>query len=115
MSEAVDTVVARMSRKHESAASPPPNRSAAHMMADTEFRDGMFEVSDDGIACAKAVCNYIYENYGRFPASVDAMHLMLFMQAHHLDLDYYAKFFHPGACGRTHEEHMNIWHPRACK
>jgi hypothetical protein len=115
MSEAVDTVVARMSRKHESAASPPPNRSAAHMMADTEFRDGMFEVSDEGIACAKAVCNYIYENYGRFPASVDAMHLMLFMQAHHLDLDYYAKFFHPGACGRTHEEHMNIWHPRACK
>ena len=115
MNEAVDTVVARMSRKDPSATSPPPNRPAAHMMEDAEFRDGMFEVSDEGVACAKTVCNYIYETYGRFPASVDAMHLMWFMQAHHLDLDYYAKFFRPGACGRTQEDHMRIRHPGVCE
>ena len=81
------------------------------MMADAEFRDGMVEVSDEGIACAKAVCKYIYETYGRFPASVDTMHLMWFMQAHHLDLDYYATYFRPGACSESHLTHMATWHP----
>jgi hypothetical protein len=110
MEEAVDTVVARMMREGATAP-PPPNRPAAHMMADADFRDGMFEVSDEGIACAKAVCKYIYETYGRFPANVDAMHLMWFMQAHHLDLDYYAKHFRPGACSESHLTHMATWHP----
>jgi len=36
---------------------------------------------------------------------------MWFMQAHHLDLDYYDRFFQPGACGRTHVAHMDVWHP----
>jgi hypothetical protein len=45
----------------------------------------------------------------------DCRDLMWFMQAHHLDLNYHAKFFRPGACGRTHEEHMNILHPGVCK
>ena len=111
MDAAVDTVVARMMRNGDRAAPPLPNRPAAHQMEDAEYRGGMIEVSDEGIACAKAVCNYIYETYGRFPASVDTMHLMWFMQAHHLDLDYYAKFFHRGACSRTHIEHMRVWHP----
>jgi hypothetical protein len=110
MEEAVDAVVARMMREGATAL-PPPNRPAAHMMADAEFRDGMFEVSHEGIACAKAVCKYIYETYGRFPASVDTMHLMWFMQAHHLDLDYYAKYFRPGACSESHLTHMATWHP----
>ena len=110
MDEAVDAVVARMMREGATA-SPPPNRPAAHMMADAEFRDGMCEVSDEGISCAKAVCKYIYETYGRFPASVDTMHLMWFMQAHHLDLDYYAKYFRPGACSESHLTHMATWHP----
>ena len=75
------------------------------------IRRGNIEISDEGIACTKAVCNYIYETYGRFPASVDTMHMMWFMQAHHLDLDYYAKFFHRGACSHTHLDHMRVWHP----
>src|SRR6266851_5410036 len=53
-------------------------------------------------ATDEAICNYILETYGRFPGTVDAMHLMWFMQAHHLDTDYYDRFFRPGACGPTH-------------
>jgi hypothetical protein len=34
-------------------------------------------------------CNYILDTYGRFPGSTDAMHLMWFMQAHHIDTDYH--------------------------
>jgi hypothetical protein len=66
--------------------------------------------SEAGLACTKAVCRYIHETYGRFPGSVDTMHLMWFMQAHHLDPDYYRRFFHPGALGPTHVAHMAAWH-----
>ena len=39
------------------------------------------------------------------------MHLMWFLQAHHLDTDYYDKFFRPGAYGPTHAAHLATWHP----
>jgi hypothetical protein len=32
------------------------------------------------------------------------------VQAHHLDLDFYDRFFKPGAYLRTHAEHMQRWH-----
>ena len=38
------------------------------------------------------------------------MHLMWFIQAHHPDLDFYARFFKPGVAGRTHLDHMATWH-----
>ena len=53
---------------------------------------------------------YIYETFGRFPATVDTMHLMWFMQVHHLDLDFYDRFFKAGAYGQTHRAHMSMWH-----
>jgi hypothetical protein len=48
------------------------------------------------------VCNYIFDTYGRFPGTIDAMHLMRMLQAHHLDTDFYDRFFRPGAYGATH-------------
>ena len=33
------------------------------------------------------------------------------LAAHHLDLDFYAKYFKAGACGRTHLAHRETWHP----
>ena len=38
------------------------------------------------------------------------MHLMWFMQAHHIDTDYYDHFFRPGAYGATHRTHLADWH-----
>ena len=72
---------------------------------------GTVRVSAEGRACTKAVCNYIYDTYGRFPGAIDAMHLMWVMQAHHIDTDYYDRFFRPGAYGSTHAVHMTKWHP----
>jgi hypothetical protein len=112
MDAAVDAVLAPMSRQSSAAADPAqPPGSVPHLLSDAEHRCGTVEISDDGIACTKAICTYIYETYGRFPGGVDAMHLMWFMQAHHLDTDYYDKFFRPGAYGRTHADHMATWHP----
>ena len=112
MDAAVDAVLDPMSRKHQAPAGVSQSRGPVpHLVSEAEHREGTVEITAEGIACTKAICNYIYNTYGRFPGGVDAMHLMWFMQAHHLDTDYYDKFFRPGAYGPTHAAHMTKWHP----
>lgn len=102
MDAAVDAFFSRAARE---AAAPAP-----HRMRDAEHRAGTLCISAEGLACTKAVCNYIYDTYGRFPGATDAMHLMWVMQVHHIDTDYYDRFFADGAYGPTHAEHMATWH-----
>ncbi len=103
MDVAVDAVFSRPQREP---AAPVPRR-----ISDEERRAGAPRISTEGLACTKAVCNYIYDTYGRFPGATDAMHLMWLMQVHHIDTDYYNHFFGSGAYGTTHAEHMATWHP----
>jgi hypothetical protein len=84
----------------------PPAASASVQ----EHSSGTLRLSAEGLACTKAVCNYIFETYGRFPGGTDAMHLMWAMQAHHIDTDYYDRFFGPDSYGPTHAAHMRTWH-----
>jgi hypothetical protein len=66
--------------------------------------------SEEVIACTKDICNYIYETYGRFPAHVDAMFVPgVWVQAHHLDLEYYDKFY-VGGYSETQANHQHNWH-----
>jgi len=102
---AVDAVFSRTPRE---ATAPVP-----HRMSNEEHRAGTVRVSAEGLACTKAVCSYIYDTYGRFPGTTDAMHLMWVMQVHHIDTDYYNRFFGGGAYGPTHAAHMTNWHREA--
>src|SRR5258706_5934 len=68
-----------------------------HRMSEAEHRVGAIRISAEGLACTKAICNYIHDTYGRFPGGTDAMHLMWVMQAHHIDTAYYDRFFGAGA------------------
>ena len=38
------------------------------------------------------------------------MHLLYFIQAHHLDTDFYDKYFKDGAYLDTHKNHFDMWH-----
>jgi len=102
MDAAVDAVFSRSQRE--------PAATVPHRMSNEEHRSGAIRLSAEGLACTKAVCNYIYETYGRFPGATDAMHLMSVMQAHHIDTDYYDRFFGSDAYGPTHATHMATWH-----
>jgi hypothetical protein len=102
MDAAVDAFFARNLRA--TAAAVP------HRMPEDEHRAGAVRISPEGLACTKAVCNYIYDTYGRFPGTTDAMHLLSVMQVHHIDTDYYDRFFGPDAYGATHAAHMATWH-----
>lgn len=35
---------------------------------------------------------------------------LMYLQAHHLDLDFYDHHFKPGAYLETHAQHMTLWH-----
>ncbi len=67
--------------------------------------------SREEIQIVKDICSYIYDTYGRFPAFSDPMFLRFMVQAHHLDLDFYDKFYPPGAYTETHKDHFKLWHP----
>jgi hypothetical protein len=65
---------------------------------------------DDVIACVKDICTYIYERHGRFPAHCDAIYAPgVWLQAHHLDLQYYDTLF-KGGYTETQREHQRRWH-----
>jgi hypothetical protein len=65
---------------------------------------------EDTIACVKDICNYIYEKHRRFPAHVDAFYVPgIWLQAHHLNLDYYDYLFREGY-SESHRVHDEMWH-----
>lgn len=61
--------------------------------------------------CVAHQAQYIYDTFGKFPATVPSIFVLMYLQAHHLDLEYYDAHFKPGAYLKTHREHMSRWHP----
>lgn len=62
------------------------------------------------VECVQDVCTYIYETHGRFPAHVDAVYVPgVWLQAHHLDLEYYDLLFREGYT-ELHRDHQCLWH-----
>ncbi|MDF2768878.1 MAG: hypothetical protein K0S91_1713, partial [Nitrososphaeraceae archaeon] len=54
---------------------------------------------------------YIYDTYGKFPATIQSIFCFMYVQAQHLDLDFYNHYFKPGtAYLTTHKDHMKKWH-----
>lgn len=77
----------------------PKVRSAAQIH-DERFRE-----------CVALQAQYVYDTFGKFPGTVPSMFLIMYLQAHHLDLDFYDQFYKPGAYLKTHASHLADWHP----
>jgi hypothetical protein len=65
---------------------------------------------DEVVQMTKDFCNYLYTTYGRFPAQLDAMNMCMWLQAHHLEMDYYDRCMQPGAYHEAIARHMQVWH-----
>jgi hypothetical protein len=82
----------------------------------TSFKDWKTIQSDFNIPSktsidqVKAICTYVYETYGRFPATTDTKSLPVWLQVHHLDLDFYDKNFAKGIVTKAQRQHMQLWH-----
>ena len=62
--------------------------------------------------CVALQAQYAYDTFGKFPGTVPSMFVITYLQAHHLDLDFYDSFYKPGAYLKTHAEHLSRWHPK---
>jgi len=82
----------------------------------TSFKDWKTIQSDFNIPSktsidqVKAICTYVYETYGRFPATTDTKLLPVWLQVHHLDIDFYDKNFAKGIVTEAQRQHMQTWH-----
>jgi hypothetical protein len=75
-----------------------------------KFCEEVPHYTDEVVACAKDICTYIYQTYDRFPAHVDAMFVPgIWIQAHHLDLEYYDKLYSQ-AYAPSQAHHHELWH-----
>lgn len=73
-------------------------RASAHIH-DEHFRE-----------CVALQAQYAFKAFGKFPATVPTIFILIYLQSHHLDLEYYDTLFEPGAYLRTHAEHFAKWH-----
>lgn len=73
---------------------------------------GAAQVHDEAFReCVALQAQYVFDTFGKFPGTVPSIFLITYLQAHHLDLDFYDTFYKPGAYLHTHANHMARWHP----
>jgi hypothetical protein len=71
------------------------------------------QVHDDRFRqCVALQAQYVYDTFGKFPGTVPSMFLIMYLQAHHIDLDFYDTFYKPGAYLMSHASHMEKWHSK---
>ena len=78
-----------------------------------EVKGSVVRYSEEFIECLGEVAQYIYDTYGRFPGTIPTMVAGPYVQAQHIDLDFYDTHFQPGAYLETHRQHMAQWHEMA--
>jgi len=66
--------------------------------------------SEEAIAATKTLCNYIWNTYGRFPATLDPFLTTVWYQACHLDIDFYDRYYPADAIPARVRAHMHDWH-----
>lgn len=68
------------------------------------------KTTDWCLEATKVLCEYIWDTYGRFPATVDPMQMTLWFQAHHLETGFYDQYYNKGAYHQNIADHMTTWH-----
>jgi hypothetical protein len=68
------------------------------------------ELSKKHIDMVKAFCNYVYDTYGRIPVTSNAKMIPIWLQVHHLDIDFYEKHYAEGMVTAVQKNHMKLWH-----
>jgi hypothetical protein len=72
-------------------------------------RSSAYQLNEAQRGLVIKIAEYIYQAYGKFPASIPSMYLQTVLQAHHLDLDFYDAHI-PGGYLHTHASHHADWH-----
>ncbi len=111
MRAAVDAVCERKFGRggpyHEE--TPGPWKESAKVRSSARVHDEEFR------QCVALQAQYVIDTFGKFPGTVPSIFPITYLRAHHLDLEFYDKFYEPGSYLRTHASHMERWHPASPK
>ena len=77
--------------------------------ATAAVRGSAARIDAEAIEITTLMADYVLSTFGRFPATVPAVFLHTYLQAHRLDTEFYDTHFGPGAYLRTHAEHDRNW------
>jgi hypothetical protein len=66
--------------------------------------------SEEFVDCLGEIAQYVYDKHGKFPGTLTTLVLPGFVQAHHIDTEFYDAHYQPGAYLETHANHMPRWH-----
>jgi hypothetical protein len=83
---------------------PGPWKDSPRVRSAAQVHDERFK------ECIALQTQYVYDTFGKFPSTVPSMFLIMYLQAHHMDLDFYDEFYKPGSYLKTHATHMARWH-----
>lgn len=83
---------------------PGPWKDSASVRAAAKIHDEPFK------ACVGLQAQYVLDTFGKFPGTVPSIFSMQYLQAHHLDMEFYDQYYEPGAYLQTHADHMDRWH-----
>ena len=83
---------------------PGPWKDSRKVRSSAQVHDEQFK------ECVALQAQYVYDTFGKFPGTVPSMFLIMYLQAHHIDLSFYNEFYRPGAYLNTHATHMARWH-----
>jgi hypothetical protein len=83
---------------------PGPWKDSRKVRSAAQIHDERFR------QCIALQAQYVYDTFGKFPGTVPSIFLIMYLQAHHLDLEFYNQFYKDGAYLRTHAVHLARWH-----
>lgn len=83
---------------------PGPWKDSKKVRSASKIHDTVFR------ECIALQAQYVYDTFGKFPGTVPSLFTMMYLQAHHLDLQFYDTFFKPGAYLKSHAHHDKKWH-----
>ncbi|MCJ7465690.1 MAG: hypothetical protein MUO53_03240 [Maribacter sp.] len=74
------------------------------------LKGGITPYSDEFVDCLSEIAQYIYDKHGKFPGTFSTIVLPGYVQAIHLDTEYYDKFYNTGAYLKSHADNLKDWH-----
>lgn len=106
MREAVESVMVR-----KFGPGGPFHQSTPGPWSDTaKVRQSAQIHSEEFKECVVTIADYIWNRFGKFPATIPSVFCLMYLQAHHLDLEFYDKYYRPGSYLNTHANHFHDWH-----
>jgi hypothetical protein len=89
---------------------PPYQKDMRSAVEALEIKASVSRYSRELVESLGEMAQYVYDAYGKFPATIPTILVSGYVQAQHIDLEYYETHFKPGTYLPTHTEHMVRWH-----